>query len=162
MKRAKIVWVGKFSKLSRRFGPEEQGERVPGGSSRARSNRGRARTIAGSREIGRPGETHHESDAGHEDVPAGPRPRAISLFLDSQPSGASVFEGARRLGVTPLVIELDNAELRTARRRLALRLSGYRPDEVLQGPSRHDVRVRVALVPFPATSAPPTAAAIAR
>ncbi len=86
-------------------------------------------------------------------------PSSFALVLESTPSGATVLDGDRNLGTTPLTLTLANAELRKSPRRLSLRLSGYEPYGVVQGPSEATVRVLATLSPEKAPAPPEAPAA---
>jgi serine/threonine protein kinase len=83
------------------------------------------------------------------------RPATFELRMESAPSGATVFDGQRRLGETPLVIALENQELERAPKRFTLRLDGHEPYNVVQGSSDMNLTVRAQLeaVTEPAPSA---------
>jgi serine/threonine protein kinase len=109
-----------------------------------------------------------------------PRPSAVAesrshsarlLHLESTPPGASVSDGERLLGKTPLTLPLDPAE--PSDRRLLIELVGYAPVSLeqgslrtrsgaaLAGPDQEDIRVVVPLVrsesadALPLSPAPP-------
>jgi len=64
-------------------------------------------------------------------------PKSYLLVLESQPSGASVREGSRELGKTPLKIDL--ASNGTSTRNFTLFLDGYSPYSFGQEPTTADV-----------------------
>lgn len=72
----------------------------------------------------------------------------VALTLESTPLGAEVFEDERSLGKTPLSIALGSSSA-TPVRHLELRLEGYEPESVWQGPSAEPVAIEVALRPSP-------------
>lgn len=72
---------------------------------------------------------------------------AVELVLRSTPPGATVFDGERALGVTPVAVPLPPGESL----RLELRLEGYASYELVQGPSAVSVTHDVVLVPVPAS-----------
>ena len=72
--------------------------------------------------------------------------KAFTLFVDSTPSGASVFEGDQLLGNTPLQISVDNDGARRELRKITVRREGFQPYSILQGPSEDNVRVIAPLV----------------
>jgi serine/threonine protein kinase len=76
-----------------------------------------------------------------------PRPASFTLSIESTPSGANVFDGDRIVGKTPFTTVLDNAAVDSVPRNLMLRLDGFEPYEVSQGPSDTSVRVSAALAP---------------
>lgn len=89
-------------------------------------------------------------------VPAsGLAPSTFSLHLDSRPSGAEVSEGSKHLGTTPLKLELSNERLEHQPRAFSVRLPGFRPEVLRQGPENKDLRVVLSLVPLPATPSRP-------
>jgi serine/threonine-protein kinase len=69
-----------------------------------------------------------------------------------------VFEGAARLGPTPLTVMIDNGAVRVQPRRLEVRLDGYEPFTVDATPSDEAVRVVANLTPRAAQPAPVVAA----
>jgi serine/threonine-protein kinase len=79
---------------------------------------------------------------------------AFSLQIDSNPSGAQVFEGGRQLGSTPLHISIDAASVAQAPRTFTVHKSGYTPYTIVQGGSASDARVRAELAPEPSLSRP--------
>jgi serine/threonine-protein kinase len=78
----------------------------------------------------------------------------FTMTIDSMPSGAHVFDGDQIVGTTPFTTVLDNKVVSTSPRKLVLRLDGYEPFEVIQGPSETSVRAAAKLLPLrePATS----------
>lgn len=90
----------------------------------------------------RPGATTAPSSS---NVPA-PVDR-FTMTIDSMPSGAHVFDGDQIVGTTPFTTVLDNKVVSTSPRKLVLRLDGYEPFEVVQGPSETSVRMAAKLVP---------------
>jgi serine/threonine-protein kinase len=84
-------------------------------------------------------------------------PARFTLTLESSPVGARVLEGDRVLGVTPLPLGLDNAELLRAPRHFALILDGFEPYPVVQGASDGSVRVFATLVPAKPVARAPSA-----
>jgi hypothetical protein len=81
--------------------------------------------------------------------PSPPGPVAATRFrltIDSTPQGATVLEGARAVGETPVTIELEAAALRETPRSYRIELAGYAPYDFTQGPSERDVEVHAALV----------------
>ncbi|MCK6548556.1 protein kinase [Myxococcota bacterium] len=67
-----------------------------------------------------------------------------TLVVDSRPQGATVLEGGRALGTTPLALTLDPDA--SALRRFELRLDGFETLELVQPPTRQDARLEVELV----------------
>jgi serine/threonine-protein kinase len=97
----------------------------------------------------RPGATAPSSSS----VPA-PFDR-FTMTIDSMPSGAHVFDGDQIVGTTPFTTVLDNKVVSTSPRKLLLRLDGYEPFEVVQGPSETSVRMAAKLVPVHEPSSAP-------
>jgi eukaryotic-like serine/threonine-protein kinase len=97
--------------------------------------------------------------------PAAPVPAATTtaeaaakvhtLLVDSTPQGATIKEGDKELGKTPMTLDLDPSA--TTSRRLVMTLDGYTPYTFL--PSRDDVRI---IVPLAAVQPAPQAAAPAK
>jgi serine/threonine protein kinase len=79
------------------------------------------------------------------------------LVVESTPAGAEVIEADVVLGTTPLTLAIDNARARTQPRQLTLKLAGYQPYALTQGPSDDNVRILATLSPTPTSSIPPTA-----
>jgi serine/threonine-protein kinase len=79
---------------------------------------------------------------------------AFTLTVESMPPGAEVIEGEKAIGKTPLQLSIANESVRDQPRRLTLRLEGYEPYSIVQGPSDQAVRLMATL----AKSAQPTAA----
>ncbi len=95
-------------------------------------------------------------------APAAPL-REYRLVIDSSTPGAQVWEGESLLGAAPLTLIIQNDTVRTAPRRLQVRLDGYEPFAVNAAPSEEAaVRVVATLVPRPAQgpAAAPDAAPI--
>jgi serine/threonine-protein kinase len=100
-----------------------------------------------------------DASAAHDRSPG---KASFTMWIDSAPSGAEVFDGDQQVGTTPLQISVDNAAVRAQPKRLAVRLGGYQAYSIVQGPSDDNVRVVAALVALgpapPSASAPPSAA----
>jgi eukaryotic-like serine/threonine-protein kinase len=92
-----------------------------------------------------------DEPARHRRAPASEAqpPAAFELRIESTPAGATVFDGERRVGATPLVVSLENRELERAPKRFTLRLEGHEPYRLERGPSETDVAVRAELTPRP-------------
>lgn len=75
------------------------------------------------------------------------QPASFSLLVDSDPSSADVYEGALKLGQTPLKLTIENQTLTTQPRTFTLRRSGFQPYSVVQRNSAEDVRVLAMLSP---------------
>jgi CheY-like chemotaxis protein len=86
-------------------------------------------------------------------VPPAPAPRAnasFELYITSTPPRATVNEGNRVLGKTPLRLTISRASLADGPREFILRLSGYLPVKISQAASGSDVEAAVDLSPRPA------------
>jgi serine/threonine-protein kinase len=73
---------------------------------------------------------------------------SFTLLLESLPEGADVIDasnGDKKLGTTPLMLTLVNAEVRKQPRSFRVEKTGYRPFSVLQGPSSDGVRITAPL-----------------
>jgi hypothetical protein len=70
----------------------------------------------------------------------------FTMTIDSMPSGAHVFDGDQIVGTTPFTTVLENQIVSTSPRKLTLRLDGYEPFDVVQGPSQTNVRAAAKLV----------------
>ncbi|AUX49017.1 protein kinase [Sorangium cellulosum] len=82
------------------------------------------------------------------------------LVVESMPSGAEVLEDGKPLGNTPLQLSVSNSSVRSSPRRLTVRLEGYEPYSIVQGPSEQSVRLVATLSKSaPPPSAPATTAA---
>lgn len=91
----------------------------------------------------------------------------FTMTVDSLPSGAHVFDGDQILGTTPFTTVLDNKVVSVSPRKLTLRLDGYEPFDVVQGPSESNVRTAAKLMPVreppsAAVEAPPASSPAAR
>ncbi|WP_437676121.1 serine/threonine protein kinase [Sorangium sp. So ce131] len=101
-----------------------------------------------------------------EPTPAAPQPEktlvapppaeggTFVLVVESMPSGAEVLEDGKPLGNTPLQLSVSNSSVRSSPRRLTVRLDGYEPYSIVQGPSEQSVRLVATL----SKSAPPPSA----
>ncbi len=81
-------------------------------------------------------------------------PTVHTLLIDSTPQGATVREGDKELGKTPMTLDLDPTV--TAPRRLVMALDGYAPHTFF--PTREGTQIMVPLAPIPAA---PVQAAVA-
>ena len=88
-----------------------------------------------------------------------PEQESFTLLLESLPEGADVFdvtkEGDQKLGTTPLMLTLVNAEVRKRPRSFRVEKPGYQPFSVLQGPSSDGVRITAPLAVSDATKPAP-------
>ena len=83
-------------------------------------------------------------------VTAATPPTAFTLSIDSQPSGATVSEGDKVLGETPLDVSIDHASVAAGPRTFVLKREGFAPSQVVQGASNeavHSVASLAALAP---------------
>ena len=80
-------------------------------------------------------------------------PDAFTVVFDSFPNGADVYDGDKKIGVTPMQMTLRNAGLDTAPRKFRIVRDGFFPYEVTQGQSRETVRVQATLATDPAAAA---------
>jgi CheY-like chemotaxis protein len=83
---------------------------------------------------------------------AAPAPRAnasFELYITSKPPRATVTEGSRALGKTPLRLTINRASLADGPREFILRLAGYLPVKISQAASGSDVEAAVVLSPRP-------------
>jgi serine/threonine-protein kinase len=94
---------------------------------------------------------------------AGTQPLAASaegthtLRIESTPSGATVTEGGRTIGTTPMMVVLEASQLET--RHLEVTLAGFQSYSLTQPPAHENVRVMAALTALPSTaSATPSTA----
>ena len=74
---------------------------------------------------------------------------AFVLTIESAPLGATVTEGERGLGVTPLEVTIDRASVVAAPRTFTISKEGFAPTLVVQGPSSENARSTTALAPLP-------------
>jgi serine/threonine-protein kinase len=86
--------------------------------------------------------------AASPDAPPVPIEESFVLTVDSVPPGADVVDGERTIGATPLDVSIDRGAARARPRRFVLRLDGYVPYTIDQGPSDVPVRVVAALEPI--------------
>jgi CheY-like chemotaxis protein len=83
---------------------------------------------------------------------AAPATRAnasFELYITSEPPRATVNEGNRALGKTPLRLTISKASLADGPREFILRLAGYLPVKISQAASGSDVEAAVVLSPRP-------------
>lgn len=83
--------------------------------------------------------------------------RVFTLFVESVPTGADVFDGERKIGTTPLQVSVLKEQVRREAATFTLRHAGYQPYSLVQGYSDDNVRLVAALVP----EAPPATASAA-
>ena len=74
----------------------------------------------------------------------------FELHITSKPSRATVSEGARVLGKTPLRLAIGKSSVANGPREFIVRLAGYLPVKVSQAASSSDVEASVVLSPRPA------------
>lgn len=74
----------------------------------------------------------------------------FAIRFESEPSGASVWEGDRLLGVTPFDYAIEHESVLRNLRSFVVRAEGYTPFAVNQGDSKQNVVVMARLVPAPA------------
>lgn len=67
--------------------------------------------------------------------------KSFTLMIESIPAGAEVVEDGKPLGTTPLQLSVSNDSVREQPRRLTVRLEGYQPYSIVQGPSEQSVRL---------------------
>jgi serine/threonine-protein kinase len=77
------------------------------------------------------------------------------LSIESEPAGAAVFEGNRRLGVTPIELPISRDSVSGKTRRFLLRKSGYRDAQLVQGTSTQNRQVQVNLAKESGAAATP-------
>lgn len=85
--------------------------------------------------------------------PAPPPPVVHTLEIVSEPPGAEVWEGEASLGKTPLRLPLEADQ--AGQRSFELRLDGYQPARLSQGPADADAQLSATLEPKAAVVAPP-------
>jgi hypothetical protein len=73
----------------------------------------------------------------------------FALGITSSPSGASVLEGDRIIGTTPLTISCERSSLERGPRTFVLVAKGYLPHTLQQTMAEADVNVHAVLVPNP-------------
>ena len=90
------------------------------------------------------------------DVSATPGPGSVAvlpptfvLAIESAPVGATVTEGDKLLGITPLELTIDRAAVNAAPRTFTVAKEGFAPTLVVQGPSAENVHTTTALAPLP-------------
>ncbi len=88
-----------------------------------------------------------------------PPPPALgyTLTLDSEPSGAEVFEDEKRLGTTPLELQVQNANLEASPRTLRVESLGMAPKLIQLKPSKTDLHLVATLAAASAAPAAPSA-----
>ncbi len=77
---------------------------------------------------------------------------SFRLHIESSPTGAAVFDGTKRLGTAPMVVEILRS---TTPRTFELSLDGYEARSIVQADSAHDVHVTTPLVARPLAPQPP-------
>ena len=92
------------------------------------------------------------STFGDQRAPADTAPKTHSVAVDSTPQGATVREGDRALGTTPMTLEIDPSG---PPRKFVIVLEGYSPHTFI--PTREDTRITVPLALLAAPSQPPPA-----
>jgi hypothetical protein len=88
-------------------------------------------------------------------APAPPVSTSFELNITSKPPRASVYEGNRVLGKTPLRVTISKASVAGGPREFILRLGGYLPVKISQAASSADVDAAVVLSPRPAVDEVP-------
>ena len=78
----------------------------------------------------------------------------FTLQIDSNPAGAEVLEGQSLLGLTPIRVSVDAAQVAKLPRTFTLRKAGHLPYTVVQGPSAADARVLAELAAEPGALPP--------
>jgi serine/threonine-protein kinase len=96
------------------------------------------------------------SPAAASTAPAVDAPKMRNVLIDSTPQGASVREGDKELGKTPMMLPIDPT---APARRLVLALDGYTPHTFL--PTGDDVRIVVPLAQATAAHTEPAPASAA-
>jgi len=87
------------------------------------------------------------------DTPAPEPPASFTLHLTSKPNHATVLEGGKVLGKTPLDLSIGTRSGASGARRFTLRHSGYLPSRIVQPASSSHVDVLVVLTPRSASLA---------
>jgi hypothetical protein len=82
-------------------------------------------------------------------APAARSDDSFALYITSKPPRATVNEGSRVLGKTPLRLTISKASLAAGPREFILRLTGYLPVKISQAASGSDVEAAVDLSPLP-------------
>lgn len=75
---------------------------------------------------------------------------SFTLMIDSTPPGATVAEGDRVLGTTPMQLSIDRASVAKAPRTFVIQKDGYLATSVVQGSSHENVHLPVTLAQDPA------------
>lgn len=100
-----------------------------------------------------PGVAAARAPAPPRDVPAPPpEPAGFELFITSKPARATVSEGNRVLGKTPLRLTINERSVADGPREFILRLPGYLPVKISQAASGSDVSASVVLSPRPVSA----------
>jgi serine/threonine-protein kinase len=97
-------------------------------------------------------------------LPVAPSPvmTSFTLRIESEPSGATVFEGARWFGETPIVFPIDKATVMSRPRQFTLRKEGYLDTQLIQGDSPSDRQVQVKLTASSKVEIEPVSSATSR
>lgn len=80
---------------------------------------------------------------------------SFELLITSRPSRATVSEGARVLGKTPLRLTISKSTVTAGPREFIVRLAGHFPVRVVQATSETNVEANVVLSPRPVLADPP-------
>jgi eukaryotic-like serine/threonine-protein kinase len=79
----------------------------------------------------------------------------FTLTIDSSPPGATVTEGDKPLGTTPLKLPIERSSVTAGRRTFLVHKDGYLASTVEQGPSEDNVRSHVSLANDPTQAVKP-------
>jgi serine/threonine-protein kinase len=82
---------------------------------------------------------------------------SFQLSLESTPPGATVYDGERAIGLTPVQFPVVRADTRERPKTFTLRLEGHQPYTVIQGDSPADVRIMATMIAAPEKPAEPAA-----
>jgi serine/threonine protein kinase len=74
---------------------------------------------------------------------------SFTLSIDSSPSGATVSEGGKAIGTTPMQLTVERASVAAGPRTFVIAKDGYQSTSIVQGPSDETVRSTVALAQDP-------------
>jgi hypothetical protein len=65
----------------------------------------------------------------------------FSIFFESTPAGAQVWEGSELLGTTPFARLIDRASVKSSPRKFVFKLDSYEPFVATQGDATHDLAI---------------------
>ena len=114
--------------------------------------------VAGALVVLRPGEAAPDAAPSAAPPTLAPVPQAFQLSITTDPAGATVSEGERELGATPLTLPITPGSVADGPRRFVVKKAGFDAHTLLQGASKTDVSVHATLSPAAPEPAPAASA----